>query len=80
MTAQEIYEREGFLVLQSPRNLELFAPVTAFQDSVGQSRGFPESCVVIPIEEISTVEAKKILRRYNLPQVPQWYCYKVIAE
>ena len=76
MTAQEIYEREGFLIYSSHREYQIGAVVENFADDAIVPRGTK----LVVITTVSVEEALAVARRSGYDHSPAQYLYKVIAE
>lgn len=85
MTAQEIYEREGFLVLYSEWPRELGKQTT--HQNPSESNLVPAGTPFVPVAEITGREAYNFFTRNKISTAPwgdpcydMFNFYKIIAE
>jgi hypothetical protein len=87
MIAQEIFDREKFLVMWVRRNavscVEVGHPVSTDNPVEEIMYGFPADAILMPIEEISAEEARALYKRNGMTghtDAEQFRYYKVVAE
>ena len=86
MTVQEIYEREGFLVMSVDRSDPRPIGSVAFEEKGDNGIGLPIGCPLVIVAEISKEEALEYYRRQGALQGDSpsengyGHFYKVTAE